>query len=42
MQNQQLAARPQAGQQESVQPVTKVQCPCGCDAVFAIFGNVKM
>jgi hypothetical protein len=29
-------------QQESVQQVTKVQYPCGCGAVFAIFANVKM
>ena len=42
MQNQQLAARPQVALQESVQQVIKVQCPCGCAAVFAIFVNVKI
>jgi hypothetical protein len=42
MQNQRLAARPQAGYQESVQLVTKVQYPCGCDTIFAIWENVKI
>jgi hypothetical protein len=42
VQNQQLASRPQVALQESVQPVTKVQYPCGCDTVFTFFTNVKM
>jgi len=42
MQNQQVAAHPQAALQEPVQPVTKVQYPCGEIANFVIFPNVKI
>jgi hypothetical protein len=42
VQNQQVAAHPQAAYQEQVQPVTKVQYSCGEIAIFFIFPNVKI
>ena len=42
MQNQQVAAHPQAALQKPVQPVTKVQYSCIEIAIFVIFPNVKI